>query len=119
MLWAGLVWARNRDFRSDEAFFRATEAVDPSVPRVHLSLALSYEQQGDGPRAESEFRSSLALWPRYRKARLLYAELLERQSRGPEALAQLRETRELFPADPVVLSRLALAEKEGRKQGTR
>ncbi|MCX5795454.1 MAG: tetratricopeptide repeat protein [Elusimicrobia bacterium] len=109
VLWAGRVWQRNRDFASDLAFFRATEAVDPSVPRVRLSLALTYEAQGDWARAEREFEASLALWPRYRKARLLYADFLGEQGRGPQALAQLRQAREIFPDDPWVLYRLARA----------
>ncbi|MDD5628110.1 MAG: hypothetical protein PHU21_03530 [Elusimicrobia bacterium] len=109
LIWGWRVWGRNRDFASDLAFFRATEAVDPSVPRVRLSLALAYEARGDWAEADREFAASLALWPRYRKARLLYADFLGERGRGRESLAQLRQAEDLFPDDPGVRQRLELS----------
>jgi hypothetical protein len=115
-LWAGTVWVRNRDFRSDEAFLRATVAVDPSVPRARLSLARLYGDRGDWAAAEREYRAGLELWPRARRARLEFADLLAGRGRREEALAQLRLARELFPDDREVRERLS---RPGRRSALR
>ncbi|MBI5239757.1 MAG: hypothetical protein HY926_04735 [Elusimicrobia bacterium] len=106
-VWAGRVWSRNSDFRSDQAFLEAAAAVDPGVPRVRLALARLHEGRGDWAAAEGEYRACLGLWPRARRARLQLADLLAGRGRREEALAQLRLAQELFPGDPEVLERLS------------
>ena len=106
--WASLTLARNRDYRSELAYFRATETVDGSVARVHLALAGVYEGLRQPAAAEAEFRTALSLWPRYRKAHLLFAGFLMDKGRAQESEALLRSAGELFPGDPVIALRLGV-----------
>ena len=100
--------ARNRDYRSELSYFRATENVDGSVARVHLALAGVYEGLRQPAAAEAEFRTALNLWPRYRKAQLLFAGFLMDKGRAQESEALLRSAGTLFPGDPVIALRLGV-----------
>jgi len=80
---------RNRDYRSELAFFESNRDADGCVPRCRLALGLLYEDQGLGLRAEEEYRTALRLWPGYLKARLALASFLMSQHRVAEALSLL------------------------------
>ena len=98
---------RNRDYRSELAFFESNRDADDRVPRNRLALGLLYDDQGRSRRAEEEYRAALRLWPGYLKARLALESFLMRQHRVAEAIAVL----EVADAgdDPVLLYRLVLA----------
>ena len=81
-VWAGRVWSRNRDFRSDQAFLESAAAVDPGVPRIRLALARLHVSWGDWEGAEREYRACLDLWPEGRAARAELAKLTARRSRA-------------------------------------
>jgi hypothetical protein len=68
-----LVTRRVKDFRTEEAFYRATLAVDPNVPRAHLGLAQICADQGREDCAVQECRETLRLEPDYRKAQIMCA----------------------------------------------
>ncbi|MEQ1918099.1 MAG: hypothetical protein ABL955_02790 [Elusimicrobiota bacterium] len=67
---------RLADFSGDEAFHRATLAVDPDVPRARLSLAMICADEGRDECAVSECREALRLWPGYPKAKLFCSDVL-------------------------------------------
>ena len=108
LFWAGLTLSRNRDYRSELSYFRATEMADGSVARVHLALAGVYEGLRQPAAAEAEFRAALRLWPRYRKAQLLFAGFLMDKGRAQESEALLRSAGALSPGDPVIALRLGV-----------
>lgn len=83
---AVLVVRRGADFHSDEAFYRATLAVDPGVSRARLALAMVCANQENFSCAEEECRRSLRLWPGSRKARTFCSVFL--RPRVPEKPGQ-------------------------------
>ena len=116
-VWAGRTWSRSRDFRSDQAFLEATIAVDPGVPRAHLSLARFYQSQGAWGVAEREYGTALSLWPTSRRARVDFADFLAGRGRREEALVQLREAERLPPQGPEV--RVRISQLTGRPRARR
>jgi tetratricopeptide (TPR) repeat protein len=105
---AVLTVVRNRDYRSDFAFYRATESVDDRVPRVHFNLALDYAYRNLPDEAEKEFREALGLWPESLKGRMKFVEFLIAQNRVPEAVAEIQKDVERHPDEPVLRYRLAM-----------
>jgi len=112
---SALTVRRNRDYRDDFTFYRATELVDDHVPRVHLNLAQDYVYRNRPADAEREFRAGLELWPDSVRGRLLFADFLSAQGRAEEARAQIDEALKRAPGDTALLqARVALARGGGR-----
>ncbi|MBI3547428.1 MAG: hypothetical protein HY078_00095 [Elusimicrobia bacterium] len=86
--------ARNRDFASEELFLRATDAIDPSIPRVHFNLARLRAFAGDSVGAEAELRKALSIWPQFSAARLILARQLMGEARWEGAIEVLEATPE-------------------------
>ncbi len=89
---------RNRDWRSNEALFRATLAENPDTIRVHTNLATTYDYlEGNLPGARRHYEAVLARYaadatvsggilPNEIPIRLSLAEVLLRQGAYQEAL---------------------------------
>lgn len=92
-VWIELGQMRLPDFRSDEAYYAATVAMDPDVPRARCNLGLAEWREGRLDAAEADLRAALTLWPQSRRVRDNLAALL--QSRG-----RADETRELLNTAP-------------------
>ena len=84
-VFAFLTVARNRDYRSNMAFYEATVRVDGKVPRARFNLGEQYRGVRRDVEAEAEYRAALDLWPEYAVCRMRLAELLREQKREDEA----------------------------------
>ena len=62
-LYAARIVARNRDWRDNVTFYRATLAVSPGAYYIHNNLGTIYWGQGNIPAAEQEWRTALRLAP--------------------------------------------------------
>ncbi len=87
--WIELGQMRLPDFRSDAAYFAATIAVDPDVPRARCNLGLAEWREGRLDAAETDLRAALTLWPQSRQVRANLADLLQSRGRADEARALL------------------------------
>ncbi|MEK7390059.1 MAG: tetratricopeptide repeat protein, partial [Elusimicrobiota bacterium] len=103
----GLVERRLADFRSEEAFFRATLKVDPNVPRARLNLAMLCADDERFECAEAECLEAVRLWPNSVKTRISCSDILISRGRWRQARELLEGARRLAPEDPSVRARLS------------
>ncbi len=83
---------RNRDYRSDAAFFAAAAAVDPGVARARFNLARALQGEGRLDEAEAEYREALRLWPDFAGWRTAFGSFLLARGRLKEAVEQLQDS---------------------------
>ncbi len=91
VFWALLGLRRAPDFRSDEAYFAATVAVDPDVPRARFNLGLSEWRDGRLDAADEDLRAALRLWPQSGRVREGYADFLRFRGLDAQAAAVRNE----------------------------
>ncbi|NNN06571.1 MAG: tetratricopeptide repeat protein, partial [Elusimicrobia bacterium] len=87
--WIELGQLRLPVFRSDEAYFAATVAADPDVPRARCNLGLAEWRDGNLDAAENDLRAAQRLWPESRRVREDLAALLQSRGRADQARALL------------------------------
>lgn len=64
----GLIVARNRVWRSQEALFADTVSRSPSSAKAHFNYGTALVETGDGQRAAEEFRRAVQIAPEYPEA---------------------------------------------------
>jgi Flp pilus assembly protein TadD len=83
VLLAGATIARNMDYRSETALWRASIARAPDNPRAWNNLGFALRLEGNHAEARAALQRALALSPDYGKARLNLEALEARPSDRP------------------------------------
>jgi Tfp pilus assembly protein PilF len=86
VLFAGLTWHRNLDYRGEKELWRDTVAKRPGNPRARFNFAVQLAEAGDATHAIAEYEAALRLRPNFASAHINLANLMV--SRGNLSAAE-------------------------------
>jgi protein O-mannosyl-transferase len=109
LLWGGLTFARNHDYRSLVAIWTDTVAKHPESSRAHNNLGQAWLAAGNVPAARAAFEQALVLKPTYAGALVNYAALLGQLGEHRKALELSRHAAVLDPTDANAFYNLGVA----------
>lgn len=109
LLFGGLTFARNTDYRSEVALWRDTAAKVPSNPRAHYNLGLAELDAGDRSAAIASLSTALTLDPAHAGAQDHLAQALAAAGRIAEALPHFARAAELRPDSALAQANFANA----------
>lgn len=106
---AARTYARNDDYRTAEAIWRATVQSRPENSRARNNLGNALEALGRSQEAVAQFREAIRLRPDYADAHYDLGNSLWRMGRSEEALAEYEEALRIKPNDTDALCNLSVA----------
>jgi tetratricopeptide (TPR) repeat protein len=90
-------FARNQDWRKEEAFYELTAVSSPRSPVIHNNLGVVYKSNGKYNEAIEQFKRSLELNPRLIEANNNLGSAYKDKGWYQEAMAEYQRALKLFP----------------------
>ena len=88
---------RNRDWKSEETLWIATEKISPSGPNIHNNIGAIYQQKGDLQKAIEEFSLAIQINPGYADAYHNLANTYQQAGMLQEAVDSYKKAIEINP----------------------
>ena len=97
LLYAGISFRRNLDWRDEPTFYTLTMKAAPESIRMRTNLGGMYLEKGEAQKAEEAFQSALRIDPLDLRGHLGIAQAYEKMGRDQDAITQFERALLIYP----------------------